>query len=168
MVLTPHAVVGATIASFFRLNPFTAFWAGFLSHFFMDFIPHWDYKLKSARYDEANPLNNDLIISRDSTLDFIKIGFDGFLGVAISLLFFTLGANISPFVVIAGALGAILPDPLQLVYMKYRREPFITLQKTHMLFHSRLRITNPVFGVLFYCLIIILCLLLGSLSFFIW
>jgi hypothetical protein len=168
MVLTPHAVVGATIASFFKLNPFTAFFSGFLSHFFMDIIPHWDYKLRSARLDEVNPLNNDLVINLDSTIDFIKIGLDACLGIVISLIFFTLGANISPVVILAGALGAILPDPLQLVYMKYRKEPFLTLQKTHMLFHSPKRITNPVVGVLLYCLIITVCLFLGGAGFFTW
>ncbi|HRZ30658.1 MAG TPA: hypothetical protein P5274_03295 [Candidatus Paceibacterota bacterium] len=168
MVLTPHAVVGASIASIFKLNPFTAFFAGFLSHFFMDSVPHWDYKLRSARLDEVNPLNNDLVINRESTIDFIKIGFDAFLGLSLSLIFFTLGANVSPLVILAGALGAILPDPLQVVYVKYRREPFLTLQKTHMLFHTRKRITNPVVGVLLYCLLLLVCLLLGGVSFFIW
>ena len=168
MVLTPHAVVGATIASFFRLNPFTAFFAGFLSHFFMDFVPHWDYKLRSARRDEINPLNSDFVLSRDSLIDFAKIGFDVSLGLILSLIFFSIGANVSPFVVVAGALGAMLPDPLQVVYVKYRKEPFLTLQKTHMLFHARKRITNPVAGVLLYCLIIMICLLLGGFSFFTW
>lgn len=168
MVLTPHAVVGAAVTSFFKLNPFTAFVAGFLSHFFMDSIPHWDYKLKSAYHDEINPLNDDLIIGRDFYFDLVKIGFDAFLGMSLAILFFNIGANVSFWAVVSGALGGIVPDALQFVYTKWRKEPLLSLQKTHRLFHTSHKIYNPVLGVFLYCLLIILCLFFGAWSFFIW
>jgi hypothetical protein len=48
MVLTPHAVVGAAIASAFGLSPGASLLTGFLSHFLLDRFPHWDYELTSA------------------------------------------------------------------------------------------------------------------------
>ncbi|MFA6476055.1 MAG: hypothetical protein WCV68_01420 [Candidatus Paceibacterota bacterium] len=168
MVLTPHAIAGAAITSLFRLNPVTAFFAGFLSHFFLDLIPHWDYKLKSAYKDEAQPLNNDFGVGPGLYFDLAKTGFDAFLGLALSVLFFSFGAGISFWAIIFGAIGGILPDPLQVVYMKWRKEPLISLQKTHLLFHTSHRIYNPVLGVTLYCFIILFFLLLGSLSLFSW
>lgn len=168
MVLTPHAIVGATITSFFKLNPFTAFVAGFLSHFFIDLIPHWDYRLKSARLDEACPINNDVVIGSDFYIDLVKTGFDASLGLALSLVLFTVGGGISLWPIVFGAIGGIAPDALQFAYMKYRREPLLSLQRTHILFHSSHKIYNPVLGVFIYCLLITLCLFLGNWSFFIW
>ena len=168
MVLTPHAVAGAAITSLFRLNPVTAFFAGFLSHFFLDFIPHWDYKTKSFYRDEAFPLNNDFIISSNSYIDFVKLSLDTSLGFLLSFLFFSFGAGVPFLPILFGALGGIAPDALQFVYMKWRKEPLISLQKTHLLFHSSHRIYNPVLGVSLYCFIILFFLLLGSLSLFSW
>lgn len=167
MILTPHAVAGAAITSFFRLNPVTAFFAGFLSHFFLDAIPHWDYKLKSAEIDEAYPLNNNLLIGRGFYFDLVKMGFDLSLGLALALLFFFVGAGVPFWSVMFGSLGAVIPDALQFVYMKwYKKEPLISLQKTHILFHASLRIYNPVLGTFLYCIIIIALLLFGGASFF--
>lgn len=166
MVLTPHAVAGAAISSLFRLNPVTAFFAGFLSHFFLDALPHWDYKTKSFRRDEAQPLNNDFIVSRESSSDFIKLGFDVFLGVFISLLFFVIGAGAPFWSILLGAIGGVTPDALSFVYMKWRKEPLISLQKTHLLFHTARRIYDPFWGVTFYCLFLLALLLLGGVSFF--
>ncbi len=168
MVLTPHAVAGAAIASFFKLNPFTAFVAGFLSHFFIDLIPHWDYRLKSARLDEVYPLNNDLVIGPDFYFDLVKMGFDALLGIILSIIFFTIGGGVSFWPIVFGAIGGIAPDALQFAYMKYRKEPLLSLQRTHFLFHTSYKIYNPVLGVFLYCLFIMFCLFLGAWSFFIW
>ena len=166
MILTPHAVAGAAITSLFRLNPVTAFFAGFLSHFFLDAIPHWDYKLKSSYKDEAQPLNNNFGVGPGLYLDLAKIGFDALLGLFLSVLFFSLGTGVSFWAIIFGAIGGMLPDPLQVVYMKWRREPLISLQKTHLLFHTSHRIQDPVFGIFLYCVIILFFLFLGGASFF--
>lgn len=167
MVLTPHAVVGAAVTSFFRLNPFTAFWAGFLSHFFLDSFPHWDYELKSAELDETNPLKNDMIINRDFYFDLVKIGFDCLLGFILSVLFFVIGGGFSFWTIFFGALGGVAPDFLQFVYMKFRREPFLSLQKAHNIFHTSKKITNPVLGVVISCSVLLFGLLLGNIAFFI-
>lgn len=45
MLETSHVVVGMTIGKYVP-NPFLAFIFAFLSHFILDFIPHWDGRLK--------------------------------------------------------------------------------------------------------------------------
>lgn len=41
MSILPHVIVGASAGSFLP-NPIAAGVAGFLSHFILDYIPHWD------------------------------------------------------------------------------------------------------------------------------
>ncbi len=168
MVLTPHSIAGAAIASFFKLNPFTAFFAGFLSHFFLDAVPHWDYKLKSEYKDLENPMNGDLIIGRDFYFDLVKIGFDALLGLSLAVFFFNFGLGVSLEIVLAGVIGALAPDALQFVYTKWRKEPLISLQRTHLLFINffQKKIESPFWGLSMYCFVVVLFLFLGSLGVF--
>lgn len=41
MSTLPHVIIGASVGSFLP-NPIAASAAGFLSHFILDYIPHWD------------------------------------------------------------------------------------------------------------------------------
>src|SRR5687767_3301477 len=41
MTTIPHVIVGAAVGSL-APNPYLASLAGFISHFVLDFIPHWD------------------------------------------------------------------------------------------------------------------------------
>jgi hypothetical protein len=45
--LSTHAIVGGAIASLISSHPLLAAVAGFTSHFVIDAIPHWDYRLRS-------------------------------------------------------------------------------------------------------------------------
>lgn len=168
MVLTPHAVFGSAFASALRLSPPLAFIAGFLSHFLLDIFPHWDYRLKSAYRDEDNYLNNDIVIGRDFYFDLTKISFDAFLGLSLSLLLFSFGVGVSFWTIVCGAIGGILPDALQFLYMKIRREPLTSLQRIHILMHAKKEIENPVVGVFLHATFISFCLFLGAWTFFIW
>lgn len=94
MLSTPHLLVGATVGSL-TPNPFAAFIAGFLSHFIMDMIPHYDWK----------PIGWKL-----KMLTFI----DFFFGAA--LLFYLTKNSVHPFVIWAGAMGGVFPDILAAPY----------------------------------------------------
>ena len=89
MTLTTHALVGAAAASLIPYSPTLALTAGFMSHFAIDAIPHWDYKIKSLQGDPKHPLKADMVIGKDFFIDLIRIGFDALLGVALSLFFFS-------------------------------------------------------------------------------
>jgi len=59
MILSTHAVVGGAIASFIPLHPLLVAVAGFASHFAIDAIPHWDYRLRSQSEKAATTGGSD-------------------------------------------------------------------------------------------------------------
>jgi len=131
MTLTSHAVAGAAAASFFPKNPVPAFIFGFLSHFILDTIPHGHYPLRSHTRHPENRLSEDMVWGRTFFFDLIKISLDFALGAV--LVFFLFPPN--P-IVFLGAFAGMLPDALQFVYWKIRREPLTSLQKFHIWMHA--------------------------------
>lgn len=168
MILTPHAVVGASISSIFRLSPFTALVAGFVSHFVLDMFPHFDYKLRSTRIEPEKTLDGDIIIDRTFFLDLMVMGLDLTFGLFLSWLFFVFTGAISLPVALAGVVGGVLPDALQFVYYKFGRRHLRPLQSFHMRVHSSIRIKDPLWGVSLYSLVITLAFFLGVWRFFVW
>ena len=136
MTLTTHAIIGASAATMFSFHPAAAIAAAFLSHFAIDAIPHWDYAPRSFRKDPQNPLNDDMVINRDSIFDLACIGVDIVLGMALSLLIFPTESAYQFWIVFFGAGFGILPDPLQFIYWKWRHEPFSGLQRFHIWIHN--------------------------------
>ncbi len=160
MTLATHAVVGAAIANLMPTQPVLGFVAGFASHFILDSIPHWDYHLASSHNDEANPLNNDLVINRHFIGDLVKIACDGLLGLA--LVWLALSWHMLAdrwFILYLGAIGGMLPDALQFAYMKIRREPLTSLQRFHMWIHTNVKLDQrPLIGIGSQIIIIIISL----------
>jgi hypothetical protein len=151
MVLTTHAVTGAALASLTPNQPLLGFAVGFASHFVLDAIPHWDYYLASQKKDENNRLNDEipLTLNRNFLKDIFKIGLDGFTGLLFAYFFFVFYLNFSAFIVFCGIAGAILPDILQFVQIKYRHEPFNSLRQFHIWIQSWKSLNDkPVWGVL--------------------
>lgn len=149
MTLATHAVAGGFIGAIAAQNPILAGSAAFLSHFLLDAIPHWDYKLRSSKEDSNQPMNNNISINRDFVIDLFKIGFDMLLGFSIILGLFY---NAPLYVIISAFIGgclAVSPDFLQFVYFKFRREPLVSLQKFHVIFmHAKTNLNNqPLIGV---------------------
>lgn len=160
MVLTTHAITGAAVASVLPANPVLAFFAGVVSHYLLDMIPHWEYKLLS-RTPNKNGLEADLSINGLFVLDLARVGFDFLLGVFFVWLIFqpTLMLNSA---IWWGMIGGVLPDPLQFVYFKFRHEPMLTLQKVHHWFHSpdlKLR-ERPFLGIIQQSIIVLIVLAL--------
>lgn len=149
MILTTHAITGAAIASIIPKHPILGFALGFMSHFILDSIPHWDYNLSSYTEDKINPLNNDIVISKKFIFDLFKIGLDLIIGFTFTFLFFGYShPNYFIFALAAGAVGGILPDALQFLYFKWRKEPLVSLQKFHTWVHSKIRLNKrPFLGI---------------------
>ncbi|MCC6290988.1 hypothetical protein IT398_02895 [Candidatus Nomurabacteria bacterium] len=152
MILVTHAVVGGAIGQVIG-NPSLAFSAGFLSHFILDAIPHWDYPL-GAKIGAALDVDMN-ISSKYFKHDIAKITLDiliGFIFVYIFQLSFWAAA------------GAIFPDFLQFAYFKLRWRPLRWLQSFHIWIHSDLRLdSRPVFGPLLQILLIIAVIAIISL-----
>jgi hypothetical protein len=149
MVLATHAVTGALIGAVASENLAIAALAGFLSHFILDTIPHWDYSLGSNEKDPQNPLNDTMHVRSVSFfIDLAKIGADFFLGLMLALLM--VYAEPTPVVAagMIGALAAVLPDPLQFIYMKFRPKFMRPLQKFHLFMHATTRLNSrPIIGI---------------------
>jgi hypothetical protein len=143
MVLSTHALVGAAIGAYLPSNPALAMALGFGSHFVLDAIPHWDYPIRSAALTPHRGV--PIRLNRALVIDLLTIGTDALLGVAVAMMLF--GSTGSGWAVILGAIGAMLPDPLQLVHDRVPREPLRTLQRFHRGIHSKLKITALPFGV---------------------
>jgi hypothetical protein len=157
MTLTTHAITGAGFAVLLPTHPVGAFALGFVSHFLLDAIPHWDYSLSSMQSDGKNKLNNDMKLGKDFLRDLAKVATDALLGVSLSVLVFGMFLHLSFLTVVCGAIGAILPDALQFVYMKWRHEPFVTLQRFHMWIHAEKHLNDrPVVGILSQVVLIVL------------
>ena len=169
MTLTTHAVIGAAIASTMPTHPILGFTLAFASHFFLDSIPHWDYSLNSYKSDDANHLNDDMPINKEFFIDLSKIGLDMLCGILLVLIFFAFKSsdisitNITwiPFI---GLLGGVLPDALQFVYMKWRHQPLITLQKFHLWIHAKKDFNNrPLIGMSFQVAVILVVVIVTKL-----
>jgi hypothetical protein len=140
MILSTHAIVGAAVASLMPDHPALGFASGMATHFVIDAIPHWDYPLRaiSVKPNTGSAVRMNWCLCRDLGL----ILTDACVGLAIALwLYATPAAEIS---VLLGALGAMLPDPLQLAHRLYPREPLRTLQRFHVWMHTSQKLAWPI------------------------
>jgi hypothetical protein len=133
MILSTHAIVGGAIASLFPTNPVVAMAAGFASHFVIDAIPHWDYPLRSISLGPG--ARNQLTLRGPRLLDIALIAFDGCAGLALAVIFFATPDTV--WVIVLGALAAMLPDPLQFLYTVYPHGPLKSLQRFHGWMHTK-------------------------------
>src|ERR1700745_2148453 len=140
MILSTHAIVGGALASLFPSHPALVVAAGFPSHFAIDAIPHWDYKLRAISVapgarnqpQPAGPLLYDLGL----------IGFDACAGLGLALLLFA--TRTTAIAIALGAIAAMLPDPLQFVHSLYPREPLKSLQSFHRWIHTQRQLSWPI------------------------
>jgi hypothetical protein len=86
--------------------------------------------------------------------DAITIGFDGLFGIIFALLLFaSVGTR---WVVLLGALGALLPDAVQFLHARLPYEPLTTLQRLHRWAHSQREIKDRIcWGIVSQGLIVI-------------
>jgi len=157
MTLTTHAIAGAAIAASMPHHPIIGFTLAFASHFILDAIPHWDYALSSSTSDPKDRMNDDMAINGRFLFDLLKIGLDVMCGMLLTLVVFDLYGPHLLWVPLVGACGAILPDALQFVYWKWRREPLVSLQRFHLWIHAKLNFNEkPLVGIPFQAAVIAL------------
>jgi len=140
LILSTHAVVGAAIATLMPDHPGLAFLGGMASHFLIDAIPHWDYPLRSISV--ARGPSPGLTLNWSLFRDLGLIGLDAIVGLTVALWLYATPTAAAA--VLLGALGAILPDPLQLAHKLWPREPLRTLQRFHVWIHSKRNLRWPI------------------------
>lgn len=135
MTLTTHALVGAAAASLFPQNPALAFGAGFLSHFAIDALPHWDYShyMQSWEQDAEHPLNSRFTMDARFFKELPIFMGDALFGLVASVgLFCVWFFNAPPFIIAVGACAGLLPDALGAVYLATHWPLLRPLQRFHI------------------------------------
>jgi hypothetical protein len=163
MTLTTHIVAGAAGARVFASNPVQGFIIGWLSHYVLDSIVHWDYPLASAKPEAFAPGSNEklALLNKAAVSDFFKVSFDALLGFLLVFMFLDFRMDPRYSVLIAGAMGAVIPDFLQFVFLVWKNRFLKFLQKIHVFIHAQEDLNNrPILGIGSQALIIFLILVL--------
>ncbi len=100
MFLAVHATVGALAGNSVK-NPFVAFVLGFVSHFFVDMVPHGDLHMYDG-YKNGERVKRAILY----------VAIDGFATVSLIAVFFFKQDFFSPLNVAMGIIGGLLPDLL--------------------------------------------------------
>ena len=118
MILFCHLIVGAALMAKIQIIPLALFLA-FLSHYFLDSLPHWEYSVDNILEKQW----------KKAKLDFLKGALDFGFGI---LIIFAISKN-QP-IILAGAFLAVLPDGLTLLSLLLPNK----LLKIHDNFHREL------------------------------
>jgi hypothetical protein len=110
MLETCHILVGAAIAEKTQ-NPFLGLFFAFLSHYFIDFIPHEEYSVNGAEKIWKTPLKEILKVAADLSLGF--------------LIVFMLSKN--TILALAGGFFAIIPDMLTFLFYIFPKNKLLNI-----------------------------------------
>lgn len=144
MILVTHGIVGGAIGVAAGSVP-AAIITGFISHFILDAIPHWDYQVDAVEKGETFR-DNEIHASKIKKA-ILKVGSDGLLGILVPILLAHV-FNHSYIFVLLGAASAILPDFLQFIYMKTKTKTLYHFMVFHHAIHSHVRLDKkPLLGI---------------------
>lgn len=166
MTLTTHALVGAAAASLFPGNPLLAFSAGFVSHFAIDALPHWDYgkHISSWEIDRDNPINSRLTVDKKFfKKDFVLFCADALIGLTLSVFVFCVWYfHLPPFIISLGAIAGLLPDALSSVFLTTHWPLLRPLQTFHIWIQKgrQLEGVSPLVGLSLQALMVVLFVVL--------
>lgn len=147
MILVTHGIVGGGLGAVIPGGPLVSFVVGFVSHFVLDTLPHWDYKLGSVSEQYDDKVGFKVKDSPALLVDMFKVSIDGIFGLVLPFIFLLSfpgqGVWLS---ILCGSIGAILPDFLQFVYAKREYRWLRSLQAFHEWVHTDYRIKRPLVG----------------------
>ncbi len=162
MTLATHIVAGAAAAKILSTDPTQAFIIGWISHYFLDSITHWDYPLKAFSSNRQDPRQNKVSFNKYLILDMAKVIVDALIGFAIVAIAYKgllSGAfdKQQLYIVLAGAIGGTMPDFVQFLYGLFKVKLFRVFQNFHDYVHADSDLNNrPVLGIALQILIILL------------
>ena len=140
MLNISHGVIGATIAAQ-PLNPLISLPLAFVSHFFLDAIPHWDWGIKFK--------------SRSTLVSFLFSLIDGLVSMLIVYLFLQKDRPFAP-IIWLGMFAGMGQDFLDAPANFLKLPPFSPTTSLHRLFHDEDE--NFIWGIIPQVLIILTCL----------
>ena len=147
-------------------NPVLGLGLAFGSHFILDLIPHYDYRILSLDHEAEKGGVVKMTFSKNFIFDLGRIGLDAVVGLAIAMgivYFFEL-SNFT-LLILGGAILGMLPDFLQFVNGKVNNYFLSSLQKFHNFFHTKHKLVGwPVAGFISQTVFVLAVVLLFSLS----
>ena len=138
MILATHAIAGAALGRLVPRYPWLAFLLGFASHFLLDAIPHWQYKVRSKLYAK-NPVDEFITPGKKLAFDVAVVTLDFLVGVFLAFRFLGHGFSLTgpnQLSLLLGAVGGAFPDGLQFLYFVFRNKPLLLFEKFHARWHA--------------------------------
>jgi|SRR3989344_255543 len=168
MTLATHIIVGAAGARLFAANPIQGFIIGWLSHYLVDSIIHWDYsigsidpKVKGEKSNRDALLKRKLHFRKGIVVDIGKVIVDVCVGFLLAFLFLRDPSKTLNLTLLAGALGSTMPDFLQFTFFAWKNKPVEILQRFHNFMHAERDLNDrPVLGVSIQLAIVIVIFIL--------
>ena len=141
MILASHIIVsgllGATTQNYFLAAIF-----GFVSHYILDVIPHWDSYLSPKFYVKAEAEDGKFIKEKFFWKEAGKIVIDILIGLGLLFIFLKNLSYINITAVFISVFFGILPDPLQLFYLmtkwRFIKWNFDLQEFVHYSIHSKI------------------------------
>lgn len=162
MILSSHIIVASAATNYFVnqpvsfLNSAIIFIISLISHYLLDAIPHWDYKLLSILDNDSKTekvfIAKKIFIIKDLAKNFL----DGGLGLAIA--FFIIGGQFyfkKIFMIGIIVLGSLLPDLLEVFYIIFKKFSPAVFHSFHSHFHTNYRFKNqPAKGIILQIIVV--------------
>jgi len=146
MILTPHILIGAIIGSKISSPPLI-FILSFLSHYFLDMLPHYEYKISGLKHQKIQYDRIFFIYLSKISIDFL-IG----MGLALWLIWDTPTKTLA----IIGMVSALIPDGLLFLYWRLPDQPILKFFAVpHRACHFLKRISPNWLGIAVEIIIII-------------
>ncbi len=165
MVLSTHAIAGAGSVILLRNYPILGLIAAFFSHFLLDSVPHWHYKLISRKKDNSSPFGEKLDFGTKFLKDIFRTGIDFGIGLALSL---SVSQNFFPgyfWLTAFGAFAGALPDLLQVIYYRFPNfVPLFYLQQFHEKIHAIKHLDDKPIKGIFYQIAISAVIVLATIA----
>lgn len=162
MILSSHIITASAVAAPLLSRPLNfanatlIFFVSFLSHFALDALPHWDYKMSSFPKENGERL----FVCKMSFFikDLAKNFLDCFAGIAAAIFIIGWPQNFFGFLAFGLIIfGSILPDALEALFVIKKWRALEPLHKFHFAIHGKRIFQNqPFWGVISQILIIVL------------
>lgn len=152
MILTPHAIVGTTLANIVPYDPALGFGLAFLSHYALDMLPHTDYDV-SGFVDTKTKTVKSIFKETKSAIHLLLIVADFVIAIFLCIFIFVRNRQ-SLFLTLIGIIGGLLPDIFQFLYYKYNSQPWVFYQKIHNKLHALIKVKNEKFWGIFLQIVI--------------
>lgn len=145
MTLATHIIAAGVATKPFlgRVSDPIIFVVAILSHYLLDTIPHFDYKLLSIAWnEEGNKAKTHFTTTlHTATIDLLNIGIDIAIGVAFLIILARPEITLTNFITYSLIIiGSILPDALQPIYILWKRFPMTQIQNLHDFWHSPIKL----------------------------